>query len=59
MTKKEINRIQCRIWNRIRRNDKIIVKDCLEQAVYDHLMRIKNSKQIFAAELASMGINVE
>lgn len=59
MTQKEINRIQCRILNRLRRNDKILVKDCLEQAVYDHLMRIKNSKQLFAAELASMGIEIE
>lgn len=59
MTQKEINRIQCRILNRLRRNDKVLVKDCLEQAVYDHLMRIKNSKQLFAAELASMGIEIE
>lgn len=58
MTKKELQKIECRILNRIRRNAKVIVKDELEQDVYDYLMGIKQIRDVFTASLAAKGIEI-
>ena len=57
MTNKERRQIESRILNRIRRGNKILYFDHVEEVIYNYLMMVQNAKTVLEAELAAMNID--
>ena len=58
-TNKERRQIESRILNRIRRGNKILYTDHVEEVIYNYLMMVQNAKAVLEAELAAMNIDYE
>lgn len=58
MTNKERRQIESRILNRIRRGNKILYYDQVEEVIYNYLTMVQNAKTVLEAELNAMGISL-
>lgn len=59
MTNKERRQIESRILNRIRRGNKILYIDPVEEVIYNYLMMVQNAKTVLEAELGMLNITLD